>query len=89
MKFREAVGKVPGLEKALQAGQQALRAQDRPHIAAADTRRLAGSIDVDSVLQEKYPQDNRWDFAIAYNHVDRKAEVVYRVELLRVPTRHT
>ena len=81
MKFKEAVEKIPGLEKAHQAGLQALRAQDRPHIDAEDTRRLSGSVDVDTALQKKYPKANRWDFAIGYNHVDRKAEVVYWVEL--------
>jgi len=81
MKFKAAVEKVPGLEKAHQPGLRALRSQDRPHIVAEDTRRLTGSIDVDSALQARYPQANRWDFAIAYDHTDRNAEVIYWVEL--------
>lgn len=81
MKFDQAVKKVPGLEKAHRPGLRALRSQDRPHIVAEDTRRLSGSVDVDSALREKYPEANRWDFAITYKHDDRKDEFVYWVEL--------
>jgi hypothetical protein len=80
MKFKEAVGKVAGLEQALREGLRALRAQDRPHIDAEDTRRLRGSVDVDAALRKQHPNANRWDFAIGYEHVDRN-EVVYWVEI--------
>lgn len=81
MKFKDAVKKVSGLENAYQVGLQALRAEDRPHIDAENTRRLTGSVDVDTALQGTYPNANRWDFAIAYEHANRPAEVIYWVEL--------
>ena len=81
MTFKDAVGKVSGLEKAHQVGLQALRAEDKPHIDAENTRHLTGSVDIDTALRATYPNDNRWDFAITYKHANRTAEVVYWVEL--------
>jgi hypothetical protein len=79
--FKEAVEKTPHLENAWEPGLQALRAQDRPHIEPEDTHRLTGSADIDTALMRIYPQANRWDFAIGYQHTDRKDEVIYWTEL--------
>ena len=81
MNFREAAEKTPHLENAYEVGLQALRAEDKPHIEPEDTRRLRGSVDVDTAYQKIDPHGNRWDFAIAYQHTNRTSEVVYWVEL--------
>jgi len=81
MTFRDAVKKVADLEKAHAVGLQALRAEDKHHIDAQNTRHLTGSVDIDSALKKVYPNANRWDFAIAYQHANRIAEVIYWVEL--------
>jgi hypothetical protein len=81
MTFREAVEKTPHLENAYCAGLQALRAEDKPHIDPEDPRKLQGSVDIDAANVRVDPQGNRWDFAIAYEHTNRDAEVVYWVEL--------
>jgi len=81
MTFKEAVEATPNLSGTLQVGLQALRAEDKPHIEAQNTRKLTGSVDVDTALQRIEPSANRWDFGIAYRHTNRKAEVVYWVEL--------
>ena len=81
MTFKEAVGLTEDVKNAWQAGLQALRAEDRPHIEPEDTRALRGSADIDSALRAKHPQANRWDFGIAYQHTDRTDEVVYWTEL--------
>ena len=81
MKFKEAVEKTLHLEKSYVAGLQALRAEDRPHINAEDTRKLTGSVDVDAALRAADPHGHRWDFAIAYQHKNRKEETIYWVEL--------
>jgi hypothetical protein len=81
MNFKEATENTPGLETKYKVGLQALRAEDKTHIRAEDTRRLTGSIDVDSAYREADPDGNRWDFAIAYLHTNRKTEYVYWVEL--------
>lgn len=81
MTFKEAVEKTSHLEMVYQPGLQALRAQDRPHIAAENTRMLTGSVDVDNALRQIDPHGNRWDFAIAYQHANRTEEVIYWLEL--------
>lgn len=81
MKFKEATEATPGLENAYKVGLQALRAEDKPHIDAADTRCLTGSVDIDSALEKLEPHANRWDFAVAYKHTNRATEFVYWVEL--------
>ena len=81
MTFREAVEQTPNLTNAWQKGLEALRAQDKPHIAAEDTRRLRGSADIDESLQKNDPNAHRWDFAIGYRHSNRKQECVYWVEI--------
>ena len=80
MTFKEAVMQTPNLETAWQPGLQALRPEDKPHIKAESTRRLCGSADVDTALLPKEPQANRWDFAIGYQHKNRKDEFIYWVE---------
>jgi hypothetical protein len=79
--FKEAVEKTKNLEKAWEPGLQALRAEDRLHIDAEDTRKLRGSVDLDKAWQQIDPHGNRWDFGIAYQHSNRADEFVYWVEL--------
>lgn len=81
MNFREAVEATPHLEDAWKPGLRALRAEDRPHIRPEDPRLLGGSADVDAALQPTQPQEHRWDFAISYQHSNRKAECLYWVEI--------
>jgi len=83
MTFKEAVEKTPGLKNAHKLGLRALRAEDRPHVVAEDTRSLTGSADIDTAFQKLDPNANRWDFAIAYQHANRTAEFIYWLELQR------
>src|SRR5260370_30357182 len=62
-------------------GLGALRREDKPHIAAEDTRLLTGSADVDAALRAQQPHAHRWDFAIAYRHSNRQRDCVYWVEM--------
>ena len=80
MTFKEAVEKTARLENAWCAGLQALRSQDRRHIEVEDTRKLVGSVDVDAANEPFDHHGNRWDFAIACQHTNRPAEVIYWVE---------
>lgn len=81
MSFKKDVKKTPNLKTAWRAGLGALRAQDRPHVVAEDTRQLKGSVDVDAALQHREPNAHRWDFAIGYRHTNRARECVYWVEI--------
>lgn len=80
MTFKAAVEQTKHLETAWEQGLQALRAQDRLHINPEDTRKLRGSVDLDTAWQQLDPHGNRWDFGIAYQHSNRKDEFVYWVE---------
>jgi hypothetical protein len=79
LSFREAVEQDLG-NAAWQPGLRALRAQDRTKIAPENTRKLKGSVDLDTQLLQQCPQANRWDFGIAYEHAGNVGEVVYWVE---------
>lgn len=81
MTFKDAVGATAHLEHAWKAGVKALRARDRRHIQPESPALLRGSVDVDTAMQPVEPQANRWDYAIACQHSNRDAEVVYWVEL--------
>lgn len=83
MTARQAADATPHLNGKWESGLRALRAEDRPHIRAADTRAITGSVDVDSALARlpEHAQANRWDFAIGYQHEDRDEECLYWVEL--------
>ncbi len=80
MTFKEALNQTPQLATAWRAGLQALRAEDRPHIKAENTRKLTGSADIDAAYLAVQPNANRWDFGIGYQHTNREAEVIYWVE---------
>jgi hypothetical protein len=79
--FKKAVRETPNLGNAWLPGLQALRTQDRPHVSAADTRLLKGSVNVDGALQATQPNANRWDFAIGYRHSNRQKDCIYWVEI--------
>lgn len=36
-------------------------------ICADNPRKLTGSVDIDGSLVQKYPEDNRWDYAVEHN----------------------
>lgn len=81
MTIRNAAAQTPHLRGAWKPGLGALRAQDKPHVAAQDPRKLTGSADLDAALQRHEPNAHRWDFAIGYAHINRRLECIYWVEI--------
>ena len=81
MTFKQAVAETPSLKNAWQGGLQALRAADRQHIVAEDTRRLTGSVDADTELKNDFPNDPRWDYGIGHRPANLASEIVYWVEI--------
>lgn len=83
MTFQQAVDKIPQLKGQWQTGLGALRAEDKPHVQPDDPRLLRGSVDVDKAHQKvkKHAQSNRWDFAIGFQHTNRKKEFIYWLEI--------
>lgn len=65
--FQKAVEGTPDISTAYRSGLQALKRSERGAVIVADTRLLDGSVDIDTAVQEKYPNDNRWDYAIGYS----------------------
>lgn len=57
-----------------------MRAADRAHIDVEDTRKLKGSVDLDSTLQRLFPNESRWDYAIGYARTSTTL-TVYWVEI--------
>ncbi len=51
----------------LREGSQALRG-NASCIQVSNPRHIEGSVDIDSCLQNRYPQEHRWDYAVGYNN---------------------
>lgn len=65
--FQKAVEGTPEISTAYRSGLQALKRSDRSSVAVSDPWILDGSVDIDTAVQEKYPNENRWDYAIGYS----------------------
>lgn len=65
--FQKAVEGTTDIETGYRCGLQALKSSERSSVVAADPRLLDGSVDIDTAVKEKYPSDNRWDYAIGYS----------------------
>jgi hypothetical protein len=66
MSFKQAVEATPDVATGYNIGLTALGAY-KSKISVSDTRLLQGSIDIDDCTKEKYPEENRWDYAFAFN----------------------
>jgi len=82
MTFRQASDATPHLLDKFEDGLAALRKRDKNHVTSTDTRRITGSVDVDTAYKRVPGHEgaNRWDFAVGYQHTNRKAEVIYWIE---------
>jgi len=81
MTFRQAVEATPVLAGALQSGLGAVRAAHKERILAEDTRRIQGSVDIDSALKSTHPNDARWDYAVGHRHRNGQVDTVYWIEV--------
>lgn len=59
-----AIKQIPALTGKLKQGLQALRRKYRNAISIGHSGKLSGSIDIDTALKSKYPNDHRWDYCI-------------------------
>ena len=69
------------LDGHVRTGLQALPESDRRHIRPKQTRRVAGSVNLDAALADAEPNSPRWDYAIGYRPAHRACEVVHWVEI--------
>lgn len=65
--FQKAVEETSDISAGYRPGVQALKKSDRGGLVVGDTRLLDGSVDIDTEVKEKYPNENRWDYAIGYS----------------------
>ena len=65
MRFKEAVRQTKGLESAYRDGLQALKRTHRSQVVCGDSRKLAGSVNLDDSLAESHVDDPRWDYGLA------------------------
>ncbi|WP_448338275.1 hypothetical protein [Chloroflexus aurantiacus] len=63
MTFQSAIAHSVGLEHAFQPGLQALGTNSRV-VHCDNTRRITGSVDLDTALRVVYPNDYRWDYGV-------------------------
>ena len=64
-KFEAVVKTVKDISTGYKSGLGALGADSR-YIAAKETRKLDGSVDIDACTHDKYPDANRWDYVLSY-----------------------
>jgi len=67
MGFCEKVDATPEISGCGQAGLQAIKGGDRAKFVCDDTRKIEGSVDIDTCVKKRYPEGNRWDYAVGYS----------------------
>lgn len=65
-RFKEAIEKTEEVKNGFCQGLRALKKVDRTKIVCDETRKIDGSLDIDSSVRDFYPESERWDYAISY-----------------------
>ena len=67
--FKQAVAATNDVKDCFREGKQAIPAKEKDKVEFADSKKCGGSLFIDQCLadQKKYPNANRWDYAIDYN----------------------
>ena len=75
--FKQAVKATPDVQNCYSPGKQAITTNERAKVELTDPRKCGGSLFIDQCLinQNKYPNDNRLDYAIDYSGKVYFAEV--------------
>lgn len=66
-KFKEAVESTEDVKDGYCQGLQALKKVDRSKVSCSDTKKIDGSLDIDTNVKSLYPNSDRWDYAISYS----------------------
>lgn len=64
--FKEAVENTPDIKDYYRPGLQAVKGSERKMISPEDTKKLSGSVDIDSALKAHNQNEARWDYTIGY-----------------------
>lgn len=79
MSFKTAVAGTPEVSAAYNSGLGALKRVDAARLTVQSPSKLTGSIDLDSTVKDLYPNANRWDYGIGFQH--GTSEKIYWVEV--------
>lgn len=66
-RLKEAVDETPDVTGNHKKGLMALNDSDKKLIIVPDTRKIGGSLDIDSTTKRQYPNAARWDYAVEYD----------------------
>jgi hypothetical protein len=88
MSFRQDIESIDGLHGQFQSGLQALKGGDRNRLKVKKPICLAGSVDIDSALKSRHPNDPRWDYAVGYKISNSKI-ILYLIEVHPASGDHT
>lgn len=66
-RLKEAVDETPDVTGNHKKGLRALNDSDKKLIIVPDTRKIGGSLDIDSTTKRQYPNAARWDYAVEYD----------------------
>jgi hypothetical protein len=80
MGFRKAVNATQELSGAYFSGIRALAEVDRNRIECLQTRRLRGSVNLETTLRDYYPNEPIWDYGVGWR-VDTKNDCAVWIEV--------
>lgn len=65
--LKAAVDKTDDVKGQFKVGLGAIKGNEKQKFVVPDTRKITGSLDIDTSTKEKYPMENRWDYAVEYD----------------------
>lgn len=78
MTFEQAVDAAPHpVSAAYRPGKQAMENRHRNLVTCVDPHRLTGSIDLDSALRRRQPNDPRWDYGLGYRPANGREQAIW------------
>ena len=67
MSFRDDVMATADISSCFCSGLGGVKRSERSYFIFSDTRKIDGSVDIDSCIRSLCPQDNRWDYVVGYD----------------------
>lgn len=65
--FQVAVENTVDVKNGFCEGIKAIKKSDRSKVHADDTKKIQGSLDIDTQVRTLYPEEPRWDYALSYD----------------------
>jgi len=75
MSFKDDVTATIDISSCFRSGLNGVKHSERKYFNFPDTRKIDGSVDIDSCTMPLYPQDNRWDYVVGYDGRTYFAEI--------------